>query len=135
MSYITMSVIKLVIRPISQSMRSMSYVRYKCLVSIVTGLYFQSYVNVHYLCIFRCLVFKGCRGSFGDGCLFPCPITCQDGKCNTYSGYCDSCHAGYYGQACNNGLSFNYYIIFENCYSYILIKQYKCKCKIAKQCR
>lgn len=110
MSYITMNVIELVNRLTSRSMRLMNYVRYKCSVSVVTCLYFQSYNHVHsFVHFINCLIFIGCHGSYGDGCHFPCPINCLDGKCDAYSGQCISCRAGYYGQTCEYGLNFYYY--------------------------
>lgn len=43
----------------------------------------------------------GCNGTYGDDCIYPCPKNCQNRRCDTNTGHCFSCIAGYQGQKCN----------------------------------
>lgn len=49
-------------------------------------------------------LYIGCHGSFGEGCIYPCPTNCL--KCDMYTGDCLSCLPGYQGQSCKNGSFF-----------------------------
>nr|XP_034322582.1 multiple epidermal growth factor-like domains protein 10 [Crassostrea gigas] len=43
----------------------------------------------------------GCKGIYGDDCIYPCPANCKDRRCDTNAGHCLSCSSGYKGLECH----------------------------------
>nr|XP_034321168.1 multiple epidermal growth factor-like domains protein 10 isoform X2 [Crassostrea gigas] len=59
---------------------------------------FYSKYAYHELCE---LEIYGCNGTYGEDCIYPCPINCQDRRCDINTGLCFSCVPGYKGPQCN----------------------------------
>lgn len=80
----------------------------------VFGEYIPNYLLFTYYKLGSIIVFFGsfrfwigCRGNYGDGCLYACPTNCLNGKCEEHTGHCLRCSAGYYGQLCLYGLYYS----------------------------
>lgn len=108
MSYITMSVV--IIVPLTfHNMHTMNYVSYKYSVSIYSYLYsflfkLKQLFQFFFSFFFHFIFWIGCRGNYGDGCLYACPRNCLNGNCDAFTGHCLNCSSGYYGPLCINGL-------------------------------
>lgn len=65
---------------------------------------------------FHFIFWIGCRGNYGDGCLYACPRNCLNGNCDAFTGHCLNCSSGYYGPLCINGLYLQNY-----CLSFLML--------------
>lgn len=108
LSYITMSVVVIVPRTFL-NMHTMNYVSYKYSVSIYPIISCLPILKLGSIIVFFCSFrfWIGCRGNYGDGCLYACPTNCLNGKCEEHTGHCLRCSAGYYGQLCLYGLYYS----------------------------
>ena len=94
------------------SLHTMSCVKWKCMVSFFSVLI----ATIHYYWRDEGSLRKkwtilppGCSnvGYYGPSCNKPCPINCQERRCDVNTGQCLGCVAGYQGQFCDQGMPFN----------------------------